>query len=58
MLRQFTKEQITMKCCKCSKEVDVNENVIPPKWYGMYTTGALVKVVCAECIKKDRDWGK
>ena len=47
-----------MKCCKCSKEVDVNENVIPPKWYGMYTTGALVKVVCAECIKKDRDWGK
>lgn len=47
-----------MKCCKCNKEVDINENEIPPKWFGMYVACELKKVVCAECIKKDRDWEK
>lgn len=47
-----------MKCCKCNKEVDIKENEIPSKWYGMYTTGELKKVICSECIKKNRDWEK
>ena len=49
-----------MKCCKCQKELDVNENEIPPKWFGMYTITGLQKVICGECIKKPEndDWGK
>lgn len=41
-----------MKCCMCSKEVDVTKNDIPPKWFGLYDGWKLVQVICAECIHK------
>jgi hypothetical protein len=40
-----------MKCCSCSKELDVNKDSVPPKWYGMYVNAELRKVICADCIK-------
>jgi len=41
-----------MKCCICSKEVDVEKSNLPPKWYGKYQNAKLLDVICAECIKK------
>jgi len=50
-----------MKCCKCDKEIDTKKCEIPPDWFGMYRGCELLKVICAECIKKPEnkeDWWK
>ena len=41
-----------MKCVACGKEVDEKSNEIPAKWYGKYTSGKLLDVICDECLKK------
>jgi hypothetical protein len=41
-----------MKCCVCNKEVDEKNNNIPPKWYGKYTCGKLIELICDVCIRK------
>jgi len=50
-----------MKCCKCQKEVDVKTHKVPPEWFGAYCGCELLKVICAECIKKPENksnWSK
>ena len=49
-----------MKCCKCQAELDVKVNEIPPKWFGAYSMGALLKAICVDCIRKpeNKDWGR
>ena len=42
------------KCMFCGKEIDTEENVIPPKWFGTYRKGELLMVICDVCIK-DQD---
>ena len=39
-----------MKCTCCGKEVDVDVNDVPPKWYGRYQASVLTDVICAECL--------
>ena len=41
-----------MKCCKCEKEIDISKHDIPPKWFGIYELGKLLRVICHECLRK------
>lgn len=41
-----------MKCCKCDKEVDEKVSEIPPRWFGVYNAGKLVRIICDECLRK------
>lgn len=41
-----------MKCCECSKEVDVSKSDVPPAWFGKYEGDKQVAVICATCIKQ------
>lgn len=47
-----------MKCCKCTKEINIDKNDIPPQWFGMYAGGKIIKAICIECYKliKDTKW--
>ena len=45
------KDEVNMKCIECQKEVETNENKIPPTWYGAFTTDRMLAVICSECIK-------
>ena len=43
-----------MKCCGCSKEIDVSKVEVinsEPQWYGKFTVSTCVKVICNICIK-------
>ena len=48
---------MSMNCCKCGKELDVDKNDVPPKWFGLYNGWILKKVICSECIKKPENKG-
>lgn len=41
-----------MNCIICKKKINIDESTIPPKWYGKYTSGKLIEVICDDCIKK------
>jgi len=41
-----------MKCCVCAKEINIERNEIPPKWYGRYQNAKPIDLICAECISK------
>jgi hypothetical protein len=51
-----------MNCCKCDKDVDVRREAeanqhIPAKWFGLYRSEKLERLICAECIKKPENKG-
>ena len=42
------------KCCSCNKELDIQNNSIPPTWYGKFNGKGLIKAICSVCIKDEK----
>lgn len=43
-----------MKCCTCSKIIDLKQGLnsnSEPLWFGKYRNEVLIKVICSECFK-------
>jgi hypothetical protein len=37
----------------CNNDIDIENNVVPAKWFGQYSKDKLVKIICRECLLKN-----
>ena len=52
------KEEITMKCCACGKDVVLKDNDIPATWFARYHIDKPDRAIHAECARKpeNKEW--